>query len=137
MERESYEPAKTWNTRIDVSALGLGCMRMSEFFGPRDDRESIAMIHRAVGFGVALLDTADMCGCGENERLVRRAIKGRRRVVILATKFGNVRDECGNFLAVNDAPEHVHQCCDASLPRLGVDEIDFYNQQAVDPQVPI
>jgi aryl-alcohol dehydrogenase-like predicted oxidoreductase len=86
---------------------------------------------------VSLLDTADMYGCGENERLVGRAIKGRRREVILATKFGNVRDERGNFLGVNGAPEYVRQCCDASLRRLGVDEIDLYYQHRVDPQVPI
>ena len=112
-------------------------MGMSEFYGTRDDQESIATIHRAIGLGVTLLDTADMYGCGENERLVGRAIKGRRREVILATKFGNVRDERGNFLGVNGAPEYVRQCCDASLRRLGVDEIDLYYQHRVDPQVPI
>jgi aryl-alcohol dehydrogenase-like predicted oxidoreductase len=112
-------------------------MGMSEFYGTRDDQESIATIHRAVGLGVTLLDTADMYGCGENERLVGRAIKGRRREVILATKFGNVRDERGNFLGVNGAPEYVRRCCDASLRRLGVEEIDLYYQHRVDPQVPI
>ncbi len=112
-------------------------MGMSEFYGARDDQESIATIHRAVALGVTLLDTADMYGCGENERLVGRAIKGHRREVILATKFGNVRDERGNFLGVNGAPEYVRQCCDASLRRLGVDEIDLYYQHRVDPKVPI
>jgi aryl-alcohol dehydrogenase-like predicted oxidoreductase len=95
-------------------------MGMSEFYGMRDDQESIATIQRALTLGVTLLDTADMYGCGENERLVGRAIKGRRREVILATKFGNVRDENGNFLGVDGATDYVGQCCDTSLRRLGV-----------------
>jgi aryl-alcohol dehydrogenase-like predicted oxidoreductase len=112
-------------------------MGMSEFYGARDDQESIATIHRALDLGVTLLDTADMYGCGENERLIGRAIKGRHREVILATKFGNVRDERGNFLGVSGRPEYVRACCDASLRRLGVDAIDLYYQHRVDPQVPI
>ena len=112
-------------------------MGMSEFYGTRDDHESIATIHRALDLGVTLLDTADMYGCGENERLVGRAIKNRRFEVVLATKFGNVRDDHGNFLGVNGRPEYVRACCNASLKRLGVNEIDLYYQHRVDPQVPI
>jgi len=128
---------KLGNHGLTVSALGLGCMGMSEFYGTRDDAESVATIHRALDLGVTFLDTADMYGCGENERLVGRAIQGRRRQVILATKFGNVRDDRGHFLGINGRPEYVKQCCDASLKRLGVDEIDLYYQHRVDPQVPI
>jgi len=112
-------------------------MGMSEFYGKRDDEESIATIQRALDLGVTLLDTADMYGCGDNELLVGRAIKDRRGEVVLATKFGNVRDAKGNFLGISGAPEYVRQCCEASLRRLGVDVIDLYYQHRVDPSVPI
>ncbi len=122
---------------LEVSAIGLGCMGMSDFYGSRDNDESIRAIHYALDSGVSFLDTADMYGVGDNEKLVGQAIKDRRDEVVLATKFGNVRGKDGSFLGVNGRPEYVKEACDASLKRLGIDHIDLYYQHRVDPNVPI
>lgn len=131
------EEVRLGNQGLTVSRIGLGCMGMSEFYGPADEEEAMATIHRALELGINFLDTADMYGVGRNERLVGRAIEDRREEVVLATKFGIVRAEDGTRLGINGRPEYVQRACDASLLRLGVDHIDLYYQHRVDPDVPI
>jgi aryl-alcohol dehydrogenase-like predicted oxidoreductase len=122
---------------LEVSEQGLGCMGMSEFYGTADEDEATRTIHRALELGVNLLDTADMYGPWTNERLVGRAVRDRREDVVIATKFGNVRGSGGEFLEVRGDPAYVHEACDASLGRLGIEVIDLYYQHRVDRRVPI
>jgi aryl-alcohol dehydrogenase-like predicted oxidoreductase len=122
---------------LRVSAIGLGCMPMSRLYGPADEQESVATIHRALDLGITLLDTADMYGPFTNERLVGRAVAGRRDEVVVATKFGNQHRPDGSWAGINGRPEYVRSACDASLERLGVDHVDLYYQHRVDRSVPV
>ena len=131
------ESRRLGGSGLEVSAIGLGCMGMSEFYGPSDDASSIGVLHHAIDLGVTFWDTADMYGTGRNEQLVGRALRGRRDRVVLATKFALQRGPDGSFIGISGRPEYVRAACDASLKRLGVDHIDLYYQHRVDPQVPI
>lgn len=125
-------------SEISASAIGLGCMGMSEFYGDTgSEANSIAVIHRALDLGVSFLDTAEIYGCGHNETLVGKALRDRRDQAVVATKFGILRDEQGAFQGLDGSPENVRASCDGSLKRLGVDTIDLYYQHRIDPQVPI
>ena len=128
---------RTLGQGLQVSALGLGCMGMSQSYGPVDDDEAVATLRRAVELGVTMFDTADMYGPFTIERLVGKALAGRRDEVVIATKFGQERREDGSFVGINGRPEYVHRACDASLGRLGVDHVDLYYQHRVDAEVPV
>jgi aryl-alcohol dehydrogenase-like predicted oxidoreductase len=137
MSNTDYPRRTLGRQGLTVSAIGLGCMGMSDFYGPSEETTNLAVLNHAIDIGVNFLDTADMYGVGENERLLAKVLKTRRDEVVLATKFGNVRAPNGDFLGVNGSPEYVAAACDASLQRLGVDHIDLYYQHRVDRNVPI
>jgi aryl-alcohol dehydrogenase-like predicted oxidoreductase len=122
---------------LEVSAIGLGCMGMSDFYGSSDEATNLRVLNAAVDIGINFLDTADMYGVGANERLLAKVLETRREEIVLATKFGSVRGPDGAFLGIKGTPEYVHAACDASLERLGVDHIDLYYQHRVDPKVAI
>jgi len=130
-------PRRKLGHGLEVSAIGLGCMGMSDFYGPADEATNLSVINAALDIGINFLDTADIYGSGANERLLSKILKTRRHEVVLATKFGNVRGPDGAFLGVNGTPEYVRSACEASLQRLGVDHIDLYYQHRVDRKVAI
>jgi aryl-alcohol dehydrogenase-like predicted oxidoreductase len=130
-------PRRTLGQGLTVSAIGLGCMGMSDFYGPSEEATNLAVLHHALDIGIDFLDTADMYGVGENERLLSKLLGERRDEVVVATKFGNVRAPDGTMLRIDGRPEYVREACDASLQRLGVDHIDLYYQHRVDRTVPI
>lgn len=133
----AMEKTTLGNSALEISRLGLGCMGMSEFYGPSSEEESITLIHQAIDRGITFFDTADMYGRGANERLVGTALKGKRDQVTIATKFGIVRSDDPNARSINGHPDYIRQACDASLQRLGIDHIDLYYQHRIDPSVPI
>jgi len=137
MTNTNFPRRRLGNAGPEVSALGLGCMGMSDFYGPADDARSLAVLHHALDIGINFLDTADMYGIGANERLLSQVLRARRNEVVLATKFGHVRAPDGAVTRIDGSPAYVRQACDASLARLGVDHIDLYYQHRVDKTVPI
>ena len=130
-------PRRRLGNGLTVSAIGLGCMGMSDFYGPSDEAANLAVLNHALDRGIDFLDTADMYGVGRNEQLLAKVLKTRRDDAVLATKFGNVRAPDGRMLRIDGSPRYVAEACDASLARLGIETIDLYYQHRVDPSVPI